>query len=160
LASAIEIATDPANPGRQLAYVSTTGQYGSGRAGLAIEDVTRFDRPVLVGQLDLGRAVDVAVARLVAVADNSSAGRERIIHLVDISDPTRPQLVKTIHIDSTGSDDPSFDLSNRIEFFDGLLYVAVGNDLVAYDYVAMEEVQRLSFQTNIMRLRRDGTNLF
>src|SRR5262249_37453282 len=56
--------------------------------------------------------------------------------------------------------DLSAELSHRIELVDGLLYVAFGNDLVAYDYAAMEEVERLSFPANIMRLRRDGTNLF
>lgn len=70
------------DPARQLAFVST------GPAGLAIADVTQFDKPIILSQTSLpnGTATSaVANATVAVVADNAGG-----VVFLDISDPTKP----------------------------------------------------------------------
>jgi hypothetical protein len=145
----IKVAADPANPGRQLAYVALAN-------GLAIVDVSRFDHPVLLGQLSLsGLNTSVALDsenHLAAVAADMDG-----VHLVDVTDPTHPMLRATIPIDASG---PMGSESGRVDLFEGLVYVASGSDIVTFDTVTLEEVQRISLGDTVAAMRRDGTALF
>lgn len=74
---------------QQVAYIA------SGTYGLAVVDATRFDRPIILGQLDLpGDSTDVAIdsSRGRAVVAANAGG----LHIVDVSDPTQPVLFKKI----------------------------------------------------------------
>jgi hypothetical protein len=137
----IKLAADPTNPARQLGFVAA----GS---GLSIVGTTRFDLPVLLSQLALpSQSVSVAVDapdRLVAVAGGTGG-----LHLIDISDPARPQLRRTISVDAS-----------QVEIFEGLVYVASGEDVVSFDPVTFEEVQRLPLGQRIVIWRREGSSLF
>jgi hypothetical protein len=148
-ATDIKVVSGTANPSRQLAYVAEAN-------GLAIADVSRFDHPVLLSELRLqGLNTSVAVDAehpLVAVA----AGQDGV-HLIDVTDPTQPTLRTTISINAGG---PSGIESGRVDFFQGLLYLASGSDIVTFDPETLEEVQRLSLGDAVVAMRRDGTGLF
>src|SRR5262249_24276876 len=47
-----------------------------------------------------------------------------------------------------------------VEIVEGLVYAASGGDVVSYDPVTLEEVQRLSLGQSIFAWRRDGASLF
>src|SRR5262249_55546665 len=66
-----------------------------------------------------------------------------------ITDPAHPQVRGTINA-----------TANQVETFEGLVYAASGGDVVSYDPVTLEEVQRLSLGQDIFAWRRDGSNLF
>lgn len=90
------------------AYVAT------GSHGLALVDVSRFDRPAVLAQLDLpGTATDVAVspARGLAVVTTGSAAV-----FVDVADPVRPAVVRTVNLGSAA----------RVEIVGDTAYVAAG----------------------------------
>ncbi|MEM7312106.1 MAG: FG-GAP-like repeat-containing protein [Planctomycetota bacterium] len=110
-----ELHIDASPAGQQLAYVATGGH------GLAIVDVTSWQNPILLGQLDLpGNASDLELLpeRSQLVISAGSAG----LHIVDIADPMQPSLIKTI-------DQPS----TRVEVVDNVAYVASGESLVTVD---------------------------
>ncbi|MBI1348007.1 hypothetical protein GC163_17175 [bacterium] len=128
---------------RQTAYVAT-GSYG-----LAIVDASRFDNPIILGQLDLkGTATDVAVdgvRQLAAVAAGTGG-----IHIVDVSDPMLPRLVRTLDVQT-----------NQLEVYDGVIYAAVGADLQSYDLLTGEPLQTLDLGTEtITGLAREGGFLY
>lgn len=111
----VTIASDPRQPDRPLAFVAT----GDLAGGLAIADVADPTRPVVLSQLALpGLATHVAVdsARNLAVV---SAGD---LHVVNISNPTAPQLIRTI---GGGG--------GALELYDGVAYVARDTFLAAID---------------------------
>ncbi len=103
---------------RQTAYVAT-GSYG-----LAIVDASRFNNPIVLGQLDLpGDAVDVAVDTRLGIA--AIAAGTAGLHLVDVSDPMQPALIQTI---------PG--IAQQVQVSQGVAYVARGDELRTYDLVS------------------------
>ncbi len=110
----------------QTAYVAT------GFHGLTVVDVTRFDNPILLGQLDLpGDNQDVAAdARLgiAAVAAGASG-----LHLIDVSDPAAPTLMRTVNVQAV-----------QVEAIDGVAYAAAGDQLVSVDLLTGEVLQRMT----------------
>jgi predicted Zn-dependent protease len=147
----IKLAADPVVPGRQLAYVAI------GSAGLAVVDVTRFDRPTLFGQLALpGTSRNVAVdplRNLAAVAAQSGG-----LHLLDISDPASPRLLRTIG----GNVSAIAPQINEVVLFDGYVYAGDSNGAIqSYDASTGELIQTLTFDGfSIAGLARDGTMLY
>jgi hypothetical protein len=127
---------------RQLAYVAT-GSYG-----LAIVDTTRFDNPIVLGQLDLdGDAIDVAAdaARQLAVVAAGAGG----LHLIDVSDPMQPLLTTTL----TGRAD-------HVELYDGIAYVASANVLRAVDLATGEVLEQQTLTGgSITGMAREGNLL-
>ena len=118
----------PLNAQEQLAYVAT-GSYG-----LAIVDATNFQLPIILGQLDLpGNNNDIAtdVTRGLAVVASGAAG----LHFVDVSDPMMPDLLETVLLPFG---------ANRVEVFDGLAYVASGNNLISIELATGENSAKLS----------------
>ncbi|MEZ6120485.1 MAG: hypothetical protein R3C28_28460 [Pirellulaceae bacterium] len=107
-ATAVELAD-------RFAYVAT-GDYG-----LAIVDITRFDDPIIVGQLRLrGTALDVSVdpvsqTAVVVTADSGT-------HFVDVSDPLLPVLRRTATTNGAA-----------VEVIDSLAYVASDTKLVVFE---------------------------
>ncbi len=131
------------NGEEQTAYVAT-GSYG-----LAIVNVSQFQQPVLVSQLDLpGDAVDVAVdlRRGMAVVATGSAG----LQLVDVSNSAFPALIRTINSNA-----------GQVEVIEGIAYAAVGPAVSAFDLLTGDLMDSLSLGSgNIVSLARDGTTLF
>ena len=128
----------------QIAYIATS-------KGLAIVDTLRFDNPILLSQLDLpGDSHDVGVDTSlgIAVLPSGKVG----VHLVDISDPVSPVLVKTV---------PLPEDANRVEVVDGVAYVASGTSLLSIDLSAGEVVQTLDFGTGeLTDIAREGRMLY
>ena len=127
----------------QLAYVAT-GSYG-----LAVVDASRFNNPIVLGQLDLpGDARDVAVdpvLGLAAVAADSGG-----VHIVDVADPMLPRLVRTINIPAS-----------QVEIIAGVVYVARVTDLRAYDLFTGESLQNLTLPGGLIAgLTREGALLY
>lgn len=123
-AQAISLEADP--DGRQLAYAAI------GDGGLAVVDVTRFDRPALLGQLPLpGRTSDLAVVPSASLAI-VAAGDEGL-QLVDISDPMLPRLSGAVGL-----------AAEHVEVFDEVAYVASGTSLTSVDIRTGERGELLS----------------
>jgi|CXWL01.1.fsa_nt_gi hypothetical protein len=131
-----------ANPDQLTAYVAT-GSYG-----LAIVDVTQFQRPVVLSQLDLaGDATDVSVESLLGIA--VVAANAGGLHFVDVSNQVSPTLIRTIAT-----------TPNQVKVFDGFAYVTVGGDLRSYNLLTGELVQSVSVSTAaLVGLAREG-NMF
>ncbi len=128
--------------GDQAAYVAT-GSYG-----LAIADVSQFNSPTLMGQIDLpGDAVDVAVDganRLAAVANGSS------LSIVDVANPQLPVMTTSIPINAT-----------QVEVRDGIIYVAVSGTLRSYAIRSGAFIHDLSLGgANITGLALEGSMLY
>ena len=119
---AVSTADDPETV---FAFVAT------GTHGLAIVDVSDFDSPIVLGQLDLpGEAVDVAVDPLLnlAVVASGVGG----VHVVDIFDAMAPRLVDTLAIKS-----------QKLSVDNGILYAAIGGRLQAYDLVSRRRLDSI-----------------
>jgi hypothetical protein len=141
-----------ADPSKETAYVAT-GSYG-----LAIVDVSNFQKPVVLGQLRMegGTATSVAVdpvLGLAAVADGpyGAANDTGGLRIVNIADPTGPALVQTIQIN------PSV-----VQVVGGILYTNDGATLQAYDMATGEKLQDLapSGGAGITSIVHDGTMLY
>ncbi|XZE51374.1 Ig-like domain-containing protein [Planctomycetaceae bacterium SH139] len=110
----VVIAGNPLESLGQTAYVAT------GDHGLAILDVSDFDLPIVLGQLDLpGNAIDLAVdttSQRVAVATESGG-----LQFIDVSNPMAPVVANSI---STPA--------HQVLHVDGKLAVAGGTELRFY----------------------------
>ncbi len=142
-AKQVVVVSDINNVEKQTAYVAT-GSYG-----LAIVDVSQFNNPTLLGQIDLpGDAVDVAVdpqSGLVAVALGSGG-----LSIVDVSTATTPSVRSTFPV-----------IARQVEIKDGVAYVAVDGDVQAYALQTGSLLQTLSLSSsNIIAMARDGAVLF
>ena len=128
----------------QTAYVATG-------TGLAIVDVTQFDNPIVLGQLDLSNASDVAIDSVRNIA--AVAGSDGL-HLVDVSDPMLPTLIQTIDVPA-----------NQVEVIEGVAYVTVnggaGSQVVAYDVLTGDKLDAtVSIATQYVSLAREGLMLY
>ncbi len=145
IGEAQEVVVDLAADGKQTAYLAT------GTHGLAIVNTTKLQAPVVLGQLDLnGENNDVAIdaRRGIAAVAGGSAG----LHLVNVSDPTKPKLIQTI---------PLIDGATRVEAFDGVAYVATGASIAAIDISTGDELQRISVGSgNITDIALEGSMLY
>ncbi len=134
----------PLNPELLTAYLAT------GSHGLAIVDVSRFNFPIVLGQLELpGTTTDIAVdiERAVAVLTAGADG----VHLVDVSDPMQPVLITSVPVT----------VANQVEITDGLAYVAVGNRLHSYDLFTGELIDDIDVGgATITGLAREGLMLY
>jgi alpha-tubulin suppressor-like RCC1 family protein len=126
-----------------LAYVAT-GSYG-----LAIVDVSQFNNPIILGQVDLpGDATDVAVApmldyALVATGTNGIA-------IVDVSDPMMPRLVRAIPL-----------LGTRTEMVLTMAYIAVGTSLVSVDLLTGQILQSVDLGGGVITdIAQEGSFLY
>jgi hypothetical protein len=129
---------------RQTAYVAT------GPFGLAIVDASRFNNPVVLGQLDLsGDSIDVAVDSRLGIA--AVAGKSGGLHLVDVSDPMMPRLLQTIPV-----------LADQVEIFEGVAYVATATDVRGYDILTGERLGMLALPGagNVSGLARERDKLY
>ena len=139
----VDVQGSTLDSGQLTAYVAT------GTYGLAIVDVSQFDNPIVLTQIDLpGTATSVAVdprLNIVAVASNTDG-----LHLVDISDPVLPALIQTIAIDAS-----------VIEVVDGQVFVAVAQDLHRYDLLTGDFLEELSLGGGVINgLAREGSMLY
>ena len=136
---------------QEIVVEGTRAFVATGTDGLAIVDVTQFDRPILLGRLHMtGVNTDVAVdaARDVAAV---SAGAEGL-HLVNVADPVRPALVRTLGL--PGGAGP-------LEALDGVVYAGSGSALVAVEIDTGAVLQTLDLGGGpVTGLAREGTQLF
>ena len=128
---------------RQLTYVAT------GTYGLAIVDVSDFQKPSILSQIDLpGDTQDIGVDQRLNLAA-IAAGNGGLL-IVDVSLPTAPKLLKSISVNAS-----------HVKVKDGVAYVAVGGKLQAYDMNTGLLYQTLSLGTNsITGLTREGSVLY
>lgn len=129
---------------RQTAYV-TTRYYG-----LATVDASQFDNPILLGRLELsGEMTDVAVDSNLQIA--AVASRYGGLHLVNVSDPMLPKLLRTINVDA-----------RQVEVVDGVAYAAVDNSLQVIDLLTGSLLQdfELPGSGSIIGMAREGTKLY
>ncbi|MEM7316824.1 MAG: hypothetical protein AAF497_27135, partial [Planctomycetota bacterium] len=143
-ASDVVTVSDPNNAEDILAYVAT------GSAGLSIMDISQFDDPIQLGQIDLAgvnQGVAVNVDRTLAAVAGGNGG----LHVVDISEPMTPELVRT---ESLGGSVSTVEINN------GLIYAASGANLYAIDLVSGEQIEMLNIGANITDISRDGNMLF
>lgn len=112
---------------QQTAYLAL------GSRGLGIVNASQFQKPILLGQLDLpGDATDVAVdsnLRIAAVAANAGG-----LHLVNLADSMQPALLQTINLNA-----------RQVEVIGGVAYVAAGGDLWSFDLASRALLQQLPF---------------
>ncbi|MDA1053499.1 MAG: Ig-like domain-containing protein [Planctomycetota bacterium] len=108
-----------------------TAYVASGSHGLAVIDASQFDRPTILGQLDLvGDAQDVAVDAVSSVAIVASGAGG--LHFVDVTDQMMPKRVRTASVDAT-----------QVEMLDGVAYVAAGARVLGYDPVSGDLISTL-----------------
>ncbi len=143
-AKAVVVEGDTGSESGQTAYVAT------GSHGLAIIDASKFNNPIIQGQLSLpGDATDVAVdtkLKIAAVATNSGG-----LQIVDISDPMVPTLRRTINFNA-----------NQVEIFDGIVYATAGTSLRAIDLLTGAELDNATLPGSgtVTGLAREGTKLY
>ena len=113
------------NGEQQTAYVAL------GASGLGIVNASQFQKPILLGQLDLpGDATDVAVdsnLRIAAVAANAGG-----LHFVNVADPMNPALLQTLALNAS-----------QVEVIGGVAYVAAGGNLWSLDLTSRALLQQL-----------------
>jgi hypothetical protein len=130
------------DPEGLTAYVATS-------TGLAIVDGTQFDNPIVLGQLALGNATDVAVdpVRQIAAVTTDAAG----LQLVDVSDPMLPTLRETIEV-----------IAGSVEVIDSVAYVSSDSKIRAYDLLTGDllEATRQLVSGTIIDLAREGSMLY
>jgi hypothetical protein len=136
-ANALAVADD-------LIYVAT------GFHGLAIINGSRFDNPILLGQLDLpGNATGIDVDQNLQIA---AVATGQGLALVDVSDPMQPVLFRTVPINA-----------QRVLVHNGVAYAAVRADVAVVDLNTGEVLQTLDLPLSfgdITGMARDGLHLF
>jgi hypothetical protein len=142
-AQAVTLQGSPNDLQGQTAYV-TTGSYG-----LAIVNASQFQKPVLLGQIQLtGNSTSVDVdpnLRIAAVASNAGG-----LNFIDVSNPVQPKLLHKINVNAT-----------QVKVIDGFAYAAVGGDVISYDLLTGEQYQDLVVSANpITGLAADGSFLY
>ena len=131
-------------PEGQTAYIAT------GSHGLAVVDASQFSNPIALGELDLsGISTDITVDPTsdTAILAGGTVG----IHIVDVSDPMMPELLETISTPQS---------VNRVEFNDGLIYAASGNQLLVTDLASSEVVQKLDLGSSVNDIEQEGSTLY
>ena len=108
VAKEVVIAGSTLNTGQATAYVAL------GSRGLGIVNVSQFQMPIFLGQLDLpGDATDVAVDSTLMIAAVAANGGG--LHLVDVSNPMLPVLLRTINASAS-----------QVEALGGVAYATLG----------------------------------
>lgn len=125
-----------------LVYIAT------GEHGLAIVNGSRFDRPIIMGQLDLeGYSTDVAVD---AVRQMAAVASGNMVHIVDVSDPMMPTS-KRVLLNAT-----------EVEAITDYFFVAAANELHVLDSrtgILINSLQ-LPGVGIVSGLAREGNRLF
>ena len=144
-AEAVTLAGSTANARALTAYVAT-GSYG-----LAIADVSNYQKPVLLGQIQIagGNAGDVAVdsnLNIAAVAANAGG-----LALIDVSNPQQPKLLETLAINAS-----------HVAVKEGIAYAAVGGSIDAIDMATGDILQKISVDPthSIDSVAIDGNSLY
>jgi hypothetical protein len=126
-----------------------TAYVAAGTGGLAVVDVTKIDKPIVVSQMPLpGNAVDIALDSLAKVAAVASPGAG--LNLVDVADRTAPHLLVTVPI-----------FADHVQAFGGIAYVTSGPNLLALDIRTGRQLQMLSYpNTNLTGIERENGFLY
>ena len=131
-ATDVTIAASPLNPLHAFAYVATAPLTASGT--LSIVDISSPRQPIVLGAVALaGIPMSVAVdgnAKL-AVVGAGDAG----VHLVDISNPVRPERVLTLTFPSAVT---------RVAAYAGSAYLISGAQLVQLDLATRKQVRSVT----------------
>lgn len=143
------IASVPLSGSAQEVVVDgSTAYLAAGSAGVAIVDVTRFDKPILLSQLTLGgTANDVAVDSQLGIAVVANSGN---LVFVDVSLPLAPVVLQTLQLPAS-----------RVDIVDGIAYVASGANLVSVDLTSGEVLQTLALGSDaITDIVHEGRMLY
>ena len=151
----IALASPPNDSSKLMAHlaVMTTPFSGLTFSGLAIVDVSQFNKPLLVGQLafpfasssaNAPLAVDPTVQVAALVTPNN-------LQLVDVSTPAAPALITTVTLNRPGA----------VDAFDSVAYVGVGKNLEAFDLRSGTALQTLALAGQpIVGLAHDASTLY
>ena len=129
--------------GQQYAYVV-------GTFGLAIVDATRFQKPILLGQIQLPvpTATSVAVDATLGLAAVATGGGG--LQIVNVADPKNPKLIQTIDRNAT-----------QVQIISGIAYANDGSTLDAFDLAAGTQLQTVVLgSATITSLAHDGAMLY
>ena len=142
-ATAVTLQGSPTNSQGQTAYVAT------GTYGLAIVNATQFQKPVLLGQIQLtGTSSDVSVdpnLNIAAVASNTGG-----LNLVNVSNPMQPKLLKNINVNA-----------KAVRVVNGVAYAAVGTGVRTYDLLTGSLLQTLNLSGgSITSMAIEGTFVY
>jgi hypothetical protein len=140
---AVAAAASVTNTRQTLAYAAT-GDYG-----LAVVDVSQFDRPVTLGQLRLaGDSQDIAVDSLTGIAVVASGPGG--LHFVDVSDAMQPRRMTTFSVNA-----------RQVEIIDGLAYVATDSNIQIFDVLNGDRLSTFVAGTaNIVGMAREQNILY
>jgi hypothetical protein len=128
----------------------TTALVATGSAGLAVVDVSRFTTPIVRAELDLpGDNIDVAADPLrgLAVVAAGASG----VHIVDLSDPDAPTLVRTVGFAAA---------VRAVEVVDGIAYVASGDTVFTLDLNTGETRSSIDIGSTVTALALEAGTLF
>jgi hypothetical protein len=146
-AKEIKLAADFRDPSRTLAFIA------DGDAGISIVDVTDFNRPITIAQLDVPGSINnlsLDIDRKLLAASSPIDG----VHLIDISNPTKPVLLRTIAHQGT-------DPVGAVELYDGLVYVGVGSKVRAFDTASAELSTEVTIANPVISgMSRSGDRLY
>ena len=133
---------------RKIVVEENTAFVATGSHGLAVVDVSQFDNPILLGQIDLsGTATDVGVDMNLGLA---AVTTETGVHIIDVSDPMMPEV--TFLRDVAGI---------SVEVADGIAYVSVGNSLIAIDLLTGDLLDTIIVGNgSITDIAQEGTFLY
>ena len=126
------------------------GLVATGEFGLAIVNASRFDQPVILGQIPLnGYSRDVAfdsLSRMAAVASGEGG-----LHFVDLTDLMLPRRVRTATVNA-----------RQVEFVDGLVLASVGSRISAFDPLSGEMLNSLVIPNaaEVLGLTQEGEFLY
>ncbi len=129
---------------KQFIYIA------SGTHGLAIADATRFNRPILISELDLG-----GIAQDIAINSNASiaivASGDGGLQFIDVSNIEAPVWLRTINFNAS-----------QIEVVGGIVFASSTNRLYALDEISGEVLFSLVVpsSSDIVALTHDGNYLY
>jgi hypothetical protein len=134
--------------GSSLDPAGQTGYVATGSYGLAIVNASSFQKPVVLGQIQLGgNSTDVAVdtkLQIAAVATGTA------LQLVDVSDPMTPKLSKSVAVGAT-----------RVVGANGIAYAAYASSVESFDLLTGDNLQILTLSAaTITGMAREGTMLY
>jgi hypothetical protein len=138
-----------AGPAEKVAVADNKVYVATGGHGLAVVDGSKFNQPVVLGQIELGGSPsDVGVdanLKIAAVATGQN------LVLVDVSDPMTPKVLQSVAV-----------AADRVVVANGLAYATSVTSLRVVDLQSGQVIQGLTLPGSgtITGLARDGSKLF
>ncbi|MHC1762986.1 MAG: hypothetical protein AB9869_01585 [Verrucomicrobiia bacterium] len=140
---------------RDLVLDGTRAYVATGSHGLAVVDISAPSQPLLLAELDLSGlnrhiVFSRTTAMLAILAESETfLGPDWAVHLISLADPQQPALVRSIAVEATALAEEN-----------GLLFVAVGDQLRIYDITTGNEMGWDSLPETPTSILAEGELLF